>query len=293
MNLIILLAALPIYSREVKKNDMNRLLPQEIDGWVSTNQDMIYNLENVFQYLDGGAELYITYGMKQLLNRRYKHPKNADIVVDIFQMNSYKDAFALFTHDYNGNEVNIGRGSKYESGLLIFWKDKYYISILTEEENSSSKKAVISLGKSVADKIKNDPIPFDLNKYFPANKEKFNLIHYINNHNALNLFYFISKDNIFNINYDNDAAIAVYSFNNQILYLLLIHYFNEDDLINSYKNVSSLKMKKDNKMQIIYLNENPFNGVKKVGKFLIAVFNGKRKEDVEKFILSAEKKMRE
>lgn len=272
---------------------MKKLLPQKIDGWISTNQDMIYNPENIFQYLDGGAELYITYGMKELLSRRYKNPKNTDIVVDIFQMGNYKDAFALYTHDYNGNEVNIGRGSKYESGLLIFWKDKYYVSILAEEENPSSKEAVLRLGKSIANDIKNDPIPFNLIKYFPADKQKFNIIHYVNNYNVLNLFYFVSKDNVLNINYDNDAAIAEYSINNQILYLLLIHYLDEKDLISSYKNVSLFMRKKDEKTQIIYLKENPFNGVKKIDKFLIGAFNGKTKEDIEKLILLVEKNIRE
>ncbi len=46
-------------------------MPAEINGWKKSLKDTIYTPENLFEYINGGAELYISYNFKQLLTQKY------------------------------------------------------------------------------------------------------------------------------------------------------------------------------------------------------------------------------
>jgi len=42
-----------------------------VTGWTAAGQDSSYTRSTLFDYIDGGAELYLSYGFKDAINRRY------------------------------------------------------------------------------------------------------------------------------------------------------------------------------------------------------------------------------
>ena len=80
------------------KNDPSELqLPDSLDGWPKITDDRIFNQENLYDYIDGGAELYLSFGFSKVFNRIYSNASGQEILVDIFYMNSSQDAFGVFS----------------------------------------------------------------------------------------------------------------------------------------------------------------------------------------------------
>ena len=76
------------------------VLPLEVAGWTASGDSEIYDTESIFAYIDGHAEVYLAYGMKRCVSRRYvESDGGAEIVVDLFEMASPADAFGVFSHD--------------------------------------------------------------------------------------------------------------------------------------------------------------------------------------------------
>ena len=63
-------------------SELSSLLPSAVSGWHAAGQDSSYDRSTLFDYIDGGAELYLSYRFKEVINRRYKREGQPDIVVD-------------------------------------------------------------------------------------------------------------------------------------------------------------------------------------------------------------------
>ncbi|HLP48515.1 MAG TPA: DUF6599 family protein, partial [Candidatus Kapabacteria bacterium] len=175
--------------------ELSTVLPTEIDGWKKAGKDTFYNPENLFKYIDGGAELYISYNFQQTLAQKYTLDEENEITVDIFDMENSFNAFGIFAHSSETPDAaadRIGQGSEYASGLLTFWKDKFYISILAYPETAEKKNIVLKLGRALAAAIPTEgPLPpiislLPKENLVPASTRYF--YHYI----WLNSHYFIS-----------------------------------------------------------------------------------------------------
>ena len=103
--------------------------------------------DNLYDYINGGAELYLSYGFNKVINRTYLRPEQPDIVVDLFDMGTSQNAYGVFSHSMETVDAAYGQGSQYSEGLLLFWKDRYYVSIMSYPETTESKKALLALGQ--------------------------------------------------------------------------------------------------------------------------------------------------
>ncbi|MCK5204647.1 MAG: hypothetical protein KAR15_12280, partial [Desulfobacterales bacterium] len=102
--------------------DLGARLPKQLRGWTAEPKDRLYDEKTIYGYIDGGAELYKAYNMRQCLSRRYTTANGPSIILDIFDMGTSNDAFGVFTHDTDGNAMDLGQDARYRSGWLSFWK---------------------------------------------------------------------------------------------------------------------------------------------------------------------------
>ena len=89
--------------------DLQSKLPTRIHGWQAEPADRIFDDRTIFSYIDGAAEVYRAYNLKSCLSRRYTKSAATAIILDIFDMGTGEDAFGVFTHDTDGERLEIRR----------------------------------------------------------------------------------------------------------------------------------------------------------------------------------------
>ena len=129
---------------------LNVLLPQNIAGWGPAGPDEVFTRETIFDYMDGAGEVYLAYDFDHLLVREYVKPSAPPIVAEVYQMASSEDAYGIFTHDTDGEEVDLGAEAIYSGGYLRFWKGTLFVRLLAEKETEDVKTAVMTMGKTIA-----------------------------------------------------------------------------------------------------------------------------------------------
>lgn len=89
-----------------------------------------YTPENLYQYMDGGADIFLLYGVRTLLHREFQ-VKTVDVTVDIFDMGSSDTAFGMYAAERSPDYrfVNIGAEGYRNEGILNFLQDRYYIKL--------------------------------------------------------------------------------------------------------------------------------------------------------------------
>ncbi|UCH84081.1 MAG: hypothetical protein JSW50_16910 [Candidatus Latescibacterota bacterium] len=200
------------------------LLPAETNGWTASGEDTVYKGNELYTYINGGAELYISYGFKSVVSRTYTRPDEPDIIVDVFDMGSSQDAFGVFAHSREIIDDTVGQGSQYTTGLLLFWKNRYFVSVLASPETVESKKAVYNIGRAVAKAIPEDgPLP-DILGLLPGDALIEESIRYFHHYVWLNSHYFIADENILRIDDSTDAVLAKYTEGRARGILLVIDY---------------------------------------------------------------------
>ncbi len=199
-------------------------LPDAVGVWKKAETPDIYLPENLSKYIDGGAELYLSYNFQAALAVKYKDPDQNEIEVDIFDMGSSPDAFGVFAHSRESIDSSFGQGSEYAAGLLTFWKDRYYVSILAYPETPAKKDVVYGIGRAIEAAIKTTgPLPVVIGR-LPVENLIPESVHYFHHYIWLNSFCFVSNDNVLNIGPDTPAALGKYKQADGTSFLLIVVY---------------------------------------------------------------------
>lgn len=206
--------------------DLGARIPRQLKGWTAEPKDRLYDEKTIYSYIDGGAELYKAYNMRQCLSRRYTATKGPSIILDIFDMGTSDDAFGVFTHDTDGNAIDIGQDARYRSGWLSFWKHRYFVSIYMEEETDTGEKAVKALGQEVAACIAKKGFRPRILQKLPSEGLISSSIRYLHHPIVLNYHYYISDENILNLAAKTQAILANYQVGTEAARLLLIAFTN-------------------------------------------------------------------
>jgi len=90
----------------------------------------LYNPESLYQYIDGGADIYLLYDFKNLLHQDLKSGA-AEVTVDIYEMGTTEDAFGIYAAERSPGYkfVTIGAQGYQDKGILNFFQDHYYVKL--------------------------------------------------------------------------------------------------------------------------------------------------------------------
>jgi Family of unknown function (DUF6599) len=203
------------------------VLPAEVSGWKKSDPPQIYDKSNLFDYIDGGAELYNSYNFQKLLAVRYQASGDEEIVIDMFDMGNSFNAFGLFSHGREREDGLAGQGSEYNSGLLTFWKDRFYVSILAYPETEAKKEIVLGLGRSLADAVPAEGALPPVIGLLPRTNLVPESVRYFHHYIWLNSHFFVSNQNILLIDDEIQVVLAKYKTDTKPLHLLIALYPDE------------------------------------------------------------------
>lgn len=222
----ILPAAAAAQGKERGKMNPGIFLPAQTAGWKWDGKEERHDAKTLFGYMDGAAELYLAYGVRNLTVRRYEKPDRPPLTVELYEMASSADAYGIFTFERQDKPAGIGQESEFGGGMLRFWKGEYFSSIYAEGEGDDVEAALLGMGKAVADAIPATGLEPGLVGSVPG--KEFGLIEasvrFIRSHVLLNQRFFIAHRNILNLNPQTEAVLAQYLRSGTKTQLLIISY---------------------------------------------------------------------
>ena len=208
-----------------ESGSLHESLPTEAGGWRALDEDSIYDTESIYSYIDGHAEVYMAYGMVRCVSRRYSGPEGEpDIVLDLFEQASAADAFGVFTHDRDGEEVDIGQGGLFRHGWLSFWKGHWFGSVYAEGESEASKEAVLALGLAAADTMTEVGEVPALVAELPEDGLDPRSVRFLHTQEILNGVVYLGYENALQFGPEVDAVVGRYQRPEGGGWLLLVDY---------------------------------------------------------------------
>ena len=248
-------------------------IPATIGPYLS-EADQTFDAETIFGYIDGAGEVYRSYNMKLLVARRFHKDGRPDIVVDAFDMGASEDAFGVFTHDLEGEDMGIGQGSRYKAGLLSFWKDRYFLSVYAEEETAETKALVLELGRRVAAAVPGEGAKPALVDLLPAAGLDPGRVRFFHNSFLLNYHYFVAETNVLLLDQTTDAALAFYGNKGDGGVLLVAAYPDGRSASNAKDSFVRAYMPDAGPAGTVRTEDGKWSGVRLRGRSIVIVFDG-------------------
>jgi hypothetical protein len=146
-----------IYAQE---KPLEKLMP--IPGfspeWVLDDPVKTYTRDDLFNYINGEAELYYPYGFERLASGFYAQKESngqIGLAADIYKMGSLLDAFGIYAQ-YRKPEaqfVPFGAEGFINPSQLIFYQDRYFVQIAasgtSQIEPSILKTCALAISKAL------------------------------------------------------------------------------------------------------------------------------------------------
>jgi len=240
---------------------MRDLVPTAVSGWKSAAKDASYDRRTLYDYIDGGAEVYLAYDFREVLSRRFVKPGEPAITLDLFEMGTSADAYGVFSFEREGPSVGIGQDSEYAAGYLRFWKGRYFVSILADRETPSSRKAVMALGKAIAVRIKSTGARPMILSYLPPENLIGTETRYFHRKSGLDYQYFLSDANILDLDSSTEVVLARYRIGKSKPRLLVVQYSDESCAAEAFRGFTSA-----------FSKDERCSGTRLQGSVIIAVF---------------------
>ena len=209
-------------------DNIYKTIPDQISGWKADGEDIVYDRETLFDYMDGGAEVYLAFDFQDVFVRRYTAESGDEIVLDIYDMGSPAEAFGVFSCDREDEEAGIGQGSEYGYGMLRFWKGRYFVTIVTSGEYQVAEGAILDLGRAVDGILGPEGEEPEMLSGLPREGLLRDRVSYFHSSVNLNNRYYFASENILDLDRDTDCVFAEYeSGGSETVKLLVVRYPDE------------------------------------------------------------------
>jgi hypothetical protein len=138
---------------------VDRLLPSPEcgPGWVMEEKVRIYNKDNLFDRINGEAEIYFPYGFEALASARYSSSRNprAALEADVYKMGSSLDAFGIYAGYRRSDDdtLNAGAEGTISQSLALFYQDRYFVRLQASGVLNLDKEIFVACARAISKKL--------------------------------------------------------------------------------------------------------------------------------------------
>lgn len=139
-----------------------------------------YHGDDLYQMIDGGADVYHEYGFRQVLSADYMDSRGKIIKLEMYEMEGPIAAYGIYSFKVGtgGKALAIGQEGVLEDYYLNFWKGSLQVTLIGQDAEEATVQGVVALAAAVAaritptgerpelaDLLLQEPLPFSHPKY--------------------------------------------------------------------------------------------------------------------------------
>ena len=183
----------------------------DLPGYKKNTDFQVFIPDNLWDFIDGAAETYLSYGFVDLHIAEYKKGKNL-IKLEIYRHSDHIMAFGIYSTERSPSFkfMNLGSQGYKADGAINFFKGNFYVKIRTYSKSEKTLQSAESLALSVAGMLEGSVDMPSVLSLFPSDGKKKNEELYINE--SVLGHKFLSR--AFRANYESGPDIfSVFIFN--------------------------------------------------------------------------------
>ena len=222
----------------------------EMPGWRQSGEIQTFEPGTLFEYINGGADLYLAYDFQELKVGEYSNEKKASVNVEIYRHKTPTDAFGIYSQERlpDANFLDIGAQAYVETNVLNFLAGPYYVKINSFKTGPEDREILVAFAKKISTNLgKKGTLPSILSFFPEEGKRK-------------NSEKFISK-NFLSYSFLRSAFTADYELSGKKFKLFIVEGLDRDDCrVMIQKYLQQTGNPKKDAVEGRYMLSDPYNG---------------------------------
>ena len=151
-----------------------------VTGWKLVGEIQTFDANTLYEYINGGADLYLAYDFEELKVAEYQNDQKAAVTVDIYRHRSPMHAFGIYSQERfpGANFIDVGVQGYLEKHALNFLFGSTYVKITSYDTGTEDQTILLAFAKAVAGNLREKGAFPSIVTAFPAegkvkNSEKF------------------------------------------------------------------------------------------------------------------------
>ncbi len=153
LSVILVLAQVTMASQGTVK----KALPKDgdVEGWTKHRTLQHYAGEDLYEYINGGAEIYHEYGFVQVVVQDYVNDTGKSVSVEIFEMVSPSSAYGMYTFktDSKGKRILVGSEAQLADYYMNFWKGPFLVTLTGFDETEETRQGLLNIAEYISSKM--------------------------------------------------------------------------------------------------------------------------------------------
>jgi hypothetical protein len=126
-----------------------------IAGWDKTSETRVFAAKDLWQYIDGDAEQYVSAGVVSTSTSDYKYQGQLEAVVDVYTMRDAAGATKILSagQTSEAKSIQLGDAGIQYAQSITFRKGPYLVRIVAYESTPGAPQALLALAHGVEAKL--------------------------------------------------------------------------------------------------------------------------------------------
>jgi hypothetical protein len=127
----------------------------ELPGWKQSGEIQTFSPKDLFEYINGAADLYLSYDFQELKVAEYQNEKKASVTIEVYRHKTPIHAFGIYSQERlsNANFLDIGAQGYSETDALNFVSRNYYVKMSSFKTGPEDQEVLPTLAKKVAENL--------------------------------------------------------------------------------------------------------------------------------------------
>ena len=197
--------------------------PDTVPGWPKSQEDRTYDKDTLFDFMNGAADLYFTYGFESLAVGMYENAGGKTMRLEVYRTATDADAYGLYTYSAFGDLIDIGTEGRRASGIgLFFWQHRTFVQIGSHDPIDDAE--LQAFGEAVASALPQAGTRPALVDALPAEGLQHESVRFFREQMALENLMWLGTENVLGLGPETEGILAEYVLEGQPATLLIVTF---------------------------------------------------------------------
>jgi hypothetical protein len=124
----------------------------EVGGWKRSGEILTFSRKTLYEYIDGAADLYLTYDFEALKVAEYQNERKSTVTVEVYFHKTPLQAFGIYSQERlpDANFIDVGAQGYVESNALNFLAGPYYVKMSSYNTGAEDRNILLTFAKRMA-----------------------------------------------------------------------------------------------------------------------------------------------
>ena len=121
----------------------------EVPGFARTTEAKVYEPSNLWDFIDGAADLFVSYGFVDLHIAYYRSMDGVEIRAEAYRHDTPENAFGMYSQERapGMNYVEVGIQGYAEEGIVNFLTGQYYVKLSSNQTGGAVRDSMLMIAR--------------------------------------------------------------------------------------------------------------------------------------------------